>query len=71
MFGFLTLNMPYMPEYEEILVRLQTGDQKFIDVGCCFGQEIRKLVRHITFSREFLLIRSMRNVNFDEKITGF
>ncbi|KAH8804396.1 hypothetical protein F5884DRAFT_859021 [Xylogone sp. PMI_703] len=44
MFGFLTLNMPYMPEYTEILDRLRTGDQKFIDVGCCFGQEIRRLV---------------------------
>ena len=31
-----------MPQYDEILSRLREG-QKLLDLGCCFGQEIRKL----------------------------
>lgn len=29
--------------YQEVLERVKNGD-KFVDLGCCFGQEIRKLV---------------------------
>jgi SAM-dependent methyltransferase len=32
-----------MVVYPEVLGRLQSGD-RFLDLGCCFGQEIRQLV---------------------------
>jgi SAM-dependent methyltransferase len=32
------------PNYPTILQRLKTGDENFLDLGCCFGQEIRRLV---------------------------
>jgi SAM-dependent methyltransferase len=31
------------PQYSEILQRIQNGD-KYLDIGCCVGQDIRKLV---------------------------
>ena len=40
---FLSLNLSQQPLYPEILTRVQNG-QKLMDVGCCFGQDIRKLV---------------------------
>jgi SAM-dependent methyltransferase len=33
-----------LPQYAEILGRLKGGEEKFLDLGCCFGQEIRRLV---------------------------
>ncbi|KAF2171180.1 hypothetical protein M409DRAFT_18297 [Zasmidium cellare ATCC 36951] len=30
--------------YPEIVQRLQTGEEKFLDLGCAFGQDIRRLV---------------------------
>src|SRR5437667_8984829 len=42
MFLFLDLSINRHPQYAEVISRLQNG-QKFIDLGCCFGQEIRKL----------------------------
>ncbi|MCJ1354166.1 MAG: hypothetical protein MMC33_004153 [Icmadophila ericetorum] len=40
---FLSLNLSAHSRYSEVLQRLKTGEN-FLDVGCCFGQEIRSLV---------------------------
>lgn len=32
------------PQYPQILERLKNGDERFLDLGCCFGQEIRRVV---------------------------
>ncbi|TLD32234.1 methyltransferase domain-containing protein [Venturia nashicola] len=42
-FRFLTLSLSQSPRYGEILQRLRKGET-LLDVGCCFGQELRKLV---------------------------
>ena len=41
---FLTYNLSLLPFHQTILNRLRSGD-KFVDAGCCFGQEIRYLVQ--------------------------
>jgi hypothetical protein len=43
MFQFLDLSMVTTETYPEILDRVKQGD-KFLDLGCCLGQEIRQLV---------------------------
>lgn len=40
---FLALSLSQHPAYTEVLQRLKNG-QTFLELGCCFGQEIRKLV---------------------------
>lgn len=42
-FSFLSLSIEQTDVYSEILQRLKSG-AKMLDLGCCFGQEIRKLV---------------------------
>ncbi|KAL0257749.1 hypothetical protein SLS55_006912 [Diplodia seriata] len=42
-FRFLDLAMYKEPYYPEVLSRVKNGD-KLLDLGCCFGQELRKLV---------------------------
>ncbi|KAF2794120.1 hypothetical protein K505DRAFT_324975 [Melanomma pulvis-pyrius CBS 109.77] len=42
-FRFLDLSLSQTTEYANILRRLQQG-QQFLDMACCFGQEIRQLV---------------------------
>jgi SAM-dependent methyltransferase len=42
-FRFLNLSLKYTEEYQQILERLHRG-QTFLDMACCFGQEIRQLV---------------------------
>ncbi|KAL6821828.1 hypothetical protein J3E69DRAFT_382317 [Trichoderma sp. SZMC 28015] len=42
-YRFLELIMMNTEVYQEVLERVKNGD-KFMDLGCCFGQEIRKLV---------------------------
>lgn len=44
-FSFLTLAFTKHPQYNTILEQLKcsSGDDKLIDLGCCFGQELRKL----------------------------
>ncbi|KAF2092808.1 hypothetical protein NA57DRAFT_49545 [Rhizodiscina lignyota] len=42
-FRFLDMSIEEMDSYPEMLKRLKSGD-KLLDLGCCFGQEIRKLV---------------------------
>ncbi|ORY13132.1 hypothetical protein BCR34DRAFT_623932 [Clohesyomyces aquaticus] len=41
--AFLDLSVSKLSEYDEILQRLKDGD-KYLDIGCCVGQDIRKLV---------------------------
>ncbi|KAF2003841.1 hypothetical protein P154DRAFT_72758 [Amniculicola lignicola CBS 123094] len=42
-FRFLDLSLSEFKEYAQVLDRLHQG-QKLLDMACCFGQEIRKLV---------------------------
>jgi hypothetical protein len=42
MFYFLGLTICRHPQYAEVISRLQSG-QKFVDLGCCFGQDVRRL----------------------------
>lgn len=43
-FRFLELNLANRANlYPRLLSRLRDGDHKFLDVGCCLGQDIRKL----------------------------
>lgn len=41
-FAFLELSISLSPKYPEILQRIKNGD-KYLDIGCCVGQDIRKL----------------------------
>ncbi|KAF2095856.1 hypothetical protein NA57DRAFT_78633 [Rhizodiscina lignyota] len=43
MYRFLDLMLPSTSVYDEVLMRIKDGE-KFLDLGCCFGQEIRQLV---------------------------
>src|ERR1700744_4549081 len=43
MFQFLDISMATMGVYQEVLGRVKRGE-KFLDLGCCVGQEIRQLV---------------------------
>lgn len=43
LFRFLDLGIQKSPQYSEVLQRLKDG-QSFLDIGCCFGQDIRRLV---------------------------
>ena len=43
MFQFLDLSLMSMDVYPEVLSRIK-GGEKFLDLGCCLGQEIRQLV---------------------------
>ncbi|KIW06864.1 uncharacterized protein PV09_02540 [Verruconis gallopava] len=43
MYRFLNLGLPQSPVYEEVLERVRKGET-FLDLGCCFGQEIRNLI---------------------------
>ncbi|GME39809.1 methyltransferase domain-containing protein [Neofusicoccum parvum] len=43
MFRFLDFNMSSESYYPEILSRLKNGEQ-LLDLGCCFGQELRQLI---------------------------
>ncbi|KAH7384967.1 hypothetical protein BKA64DRAFT_748443 [Cadophora sp. MPI-SDFR-AT-0126] len=42
-FHFLDLAITSSPSYPSILERLKSGNETFLDLGCCFGQELRKL----------------------------
>ncbi|KAL9616311.1 MAG: hypothetical protein Q9160_008806 [Pyrenula sp. 1 TL-2023] len=41
---FLNLNLSANPHYGDILHRLTTQSETLLDAGCCFGQDLRKLV---------------------------
>lgn len=42
--GFLNLNVADAPAYDEVVSRAKNGDVYLLDIGCCMGQDIRKLV---------------------------
>src|SRR4051812_13987345 len=44
MYQFLDLHLPTTAIYPSLLARLTTQSDKFLDIGCCFGQEIRQLI---------------------------
>ena len=41
--GFLNLNVADAPAYDEVVERVKNGEL-YLDIGCCMGQDIRKLV---------------------------
>ena len=43
---FLDFSLARMPSYDKILARLcdPAAPAKLLDVGCCFGQDLRRLV---------------------------
>lgn len=43
-FRFLDLSLGQAKQYPEVLQRVKNG-QRLLDMGCCFGQDIRRLVR--------------------------
>ncbi|KAJ5215455.1 uncharacterized protein N7498_001862 [Penicillium cinerascens] len=43
LFTFLDLDLPLCPDYPEVLQRVKNG-QLFLDLGCCFAQEVRLLI---------------------------
>ncbi|THZ89474.1 hypothetical protein D6C84_00094 [Aureobasidium pullulans] len=43
-FRFLDMPLGGFNEYPEILKRLKSGNENYLDLGCCFGQDIRRLV---------------------------
>ena len=44
-YRFLNLTLLTHPLYDTILKRLQSPDATYLDVGCCFGQDLRQLVQ--------------------------
>ncbi|KAH8794173.1 hypothetical protein BGZ57DRAFT_983441 [Hyaloscypha finlandica] len=42
-FRFLDLAISLSPDYPAVLQRLKSGNENFLDLGCCFGQELRKV----------------------------
>ncbi|KAF2151113.1 hypothetical protein K461DRAFT_322414 [Myriangium duriaei CBS 260.36] len=43
-FRFLDLSVSYLPAYDEVINRLKTKNNVLLDLGCCFGQDLRRLV---------------------------
>ena len=43
-FLFLNLTINLSPYYKTLVSRLRDEDQTFLDLGCCFAQDVRKLV---------------------------
>lgn len=43
-FRFLDLSLGKAKQYPEVLERVNRG-QRLLDLGCCFGQDVRRLVR--------------------------
>lgn len=46
-FRFLELGISSSDAYREVIRRLKDG-QKLLDMGCCVGQDVRKLVSSVT-----------------------
>ncbi|EOA90459.1 hypothetical protein ACJQWK_08078 [Exserohilum turcicum] len=42
--GFLNFSIGTGPAYHQVVSRIKNGE-RFLDLGCCMGQDIRKLVR--------------------------
>ncbi|KAL8782960.1 MAG: hypothetical protein Q9213_004967 [Squamulea squamosa] len=45
LYRFLNLTLLTHPLYTTILKRLQSPDATYLDLGCCFGQDLRQLVQ--------------------------
>ena len=45
LYRFLNLTLLTHPLYNTILKRLQSPDAVYLDLGCCFGQDLRQLVQ--------------------------
>ena len=45
LYRFLNLTLLTHPLYDTILKRLQSPDATYLDLGCCFGQDLRQLVQ--------------------------
>ncbi|KAI5201649.1 hypothetical protein E4T39_05161 [Aureobasidium subglaciale] len=43
-FRFLDMPLGGFHAYPEIVRRLKSGSERYLDLGCCFGQDIRRLV---------------------------
>lgn len=43
-FRFLELSIGNHPLYQEISKRMNSGSQRYLDLGCCFAQDLRRLV---------------------------
>ncbi|RDA84551.1 hypothetical protein CP532_3765 [Ophiocordyceps camponoti-leonardi (nom. inval.)] len=43
LFWFLDFGISELPVYDEVKERIISGE-KFLDLGCCFGQDMRKLI---------------------------
>jgi SAM-dependent methyltransferase len=40
----MALSLPNIPTYPEVLERLKSNEEKFLDLGCCLGQDLRVLL---------------------------
>ncbi|KAG4438614.1 hypothetical protein IFR05_005897 [Cadophora sp. M221] len=63
-FRFLDLALSRSPDYPAVLQRLKSGNENFLDLGCCFGQELRKLAHDGAF-QENLYGCDLRSEFFD------
>lgn len=45
LYRFLNLTLLTHPLYDTIVKRLQSADATYLDLGCCFGQDLRQLVQ--------------------------
>jgi len=61
-YRFLDLSIISSPQYDEILSRVKNGE-KFLDLGCCFGQEIRQLVSADSTAEAALPLRGSLTVH--------
>jgi SAM-dependent methyltransferase len=52
------------PDYHTILSRIRTNNETFLDLGCCFGQDIRRLV-HDGAPQSHLYGADLRSEFFD------
>ncbi|KAI1491299.1 hypothetical protein F5X96DRAFT_631956 [Biscogniauxia mediterranea] len=43
-FSFLNLTLRHHPSYASMVARLKSGEARYLDIGFCLGQDIRKLV---------------------------
>ncbi|KAJ5112605.1 hypothetical protein N7532_000650 [Penicillium argentinense] len=65
--GTLDLDLHLCPAYAEILERVKNGYQ-FLDLGCCFAQEVRLLVSDGAFSQNVFgvdLVEDFINLGYD------
>ncbi|KAI1094964.1 hypothetical protein F5B19DRAFT_393841 [Rostrohypoxylon terebratum] len=44
LYRFTNLTLITLPIYDAIVERLKAADARFLDIGCCFGQDLRQLV---------------------------